>query len=168
MEETVDKLGPFIGILLELALIGLGIMLIRKHTKSKQKAAEALSWPKVLGRVMRSEILRSESRDEDGTSYSYAPAIEYEYQVGEQNYSSEQVAFGGFTSTGSRKPAEKVVYKYPLNDAVSVYYNPANPYEAVLEQKVGSGAKGALIGGIILIAVSILMGLPILLAWLGS
>ena len=167
MEETVGKFGPFIGILLELALIGLGIMLIRKHTKSKQKAAEALNWPTVLGIVTRSEIERRESSDEDGTSYSYTPNIEYEYQVGGQNYSSKQVAFGGFSGTGSQKPAEKVVYKYPLNDSVSVYYNPANPHEAVLEQKLGSGAKGALIGGIILIVVSLLMGLPILIAWLG-
>ncbi len=167
MEDTFSKFGPFIGILLELVLIGLGIMLIRKHTKSKQKAAEALNWPTVLGRVTRSEIERSESTDEDGTSYSYTPKIEYVYQVLGQDYNSKQVAFGGFSSTGSKKPAEKVVYKYPLNDSVTVFYNPANPHEAVLEQTVGSGAKGSLIGGIILIVVSLLMVLTLLLGWLG-
>ena len=167
MEDTFTKFGPFIGILLELALIALGLMLIRKHTKSKRKAAEALNWPKALGRVTHSEILRSESSDEDGTSFSYTPHIEYEYQVSGQNYCSKQVAFGGFSGTGSQKPAEKVVYKYPLNDSVSVYYNPTNPHEAVLEQNVGSGARGALIGGIILIAVSLLTVLPLLLGWFG-
>ncbi|HSN93750.1 MAG TPA: DUF3592 domain-containing protein [Anaerolineaceae bacterium] len=167
MEESFSKFGPFIGILLELALLALGILLIRKHTKSKRKATEALNWPKALGRVTHSEILRSESSDEDGTSYSYTPHIEYEYQVSGQNYCNKQVVFGGFSGTSSKKPAEKVVYKYPLNDSVSVYYNPANPNEAVLEQNVGSGAKGALIGGIILIVVSLLMVLPLLLAWFG-
>lgn len=167
MEDTFSKLGPLVSVVLELALIFLGVMLIRKHTKSKQKAAEAQKWPTVSGRVVRSEILKSESSDEDGTSYSYTPNIEYEYQVSGQNYSSKQVAFGGFSGTGSQKPAEKMVYKYPLNDSVSVYYNPANPHEAVLEQAVGSGAKGALIGGIVLIAVSLLIGLPVLIALLG-
>lgn len=167
MEEVFDKFGPFIGILLELVFIGLGIMLIRKHTKSKQKAAECLNWPTASGRITRSVVERSESSDEDGTSYSYTPKIEYVYNISGQDYTSKQVVFGGFSSTGSSKKPQLVVNKYPLNGSVNVYYNPANPHEAVLEQAIGSGAKGALIGGIVLIAVSVLMGLPILLAWLG-
>ncbi len=167
MEDTFSKFGPFIGILLELVLIGLGIMLIRKHSKSKQKAAEALNWPTVLGRVTRSEIERSESTDEDGTSYSYTPKIEYVYHVLGQDYTNNKVAFGGFSGSSSPKSSELVVHKYPLNDSVTVFYNSANPHEAVLEQTVGSGAKGALIGGIVLIVVSLLMALPLLLAWLG-
>jgi hypothetical protein len=166
MEDTLSKLGPFFGILLELVLIAIGVLLIRKNAKSKQKASEAQSWPTVLGRITRSEVERSESTDEDGTSYSYTPRIEYTYDVLGQNYTSKQVVFGGFSGMGSLKKPRMVASKYPLNDSVTVYYNPANPHEAVLEQVIGSGAKGALIGGIILIAVSILMSLPILLAWL--
>lgn len=168
MEETLGKLGPFFGILLELALIAIGVLLIRKNAKSKKKASEALAWPTVLGRITRSEVERSESTDEDGTSYSYTPRIEYAYTVMGQNYTSKQVVFGGFSGMGSPKKPQLVASKYPLNDSVTVFYNPANPHEAVLEQAVGSGAKGALIGGIILIAVSILMGLPVLIALFGK
>lgn len=166
MEDIFVKFGPFISILLDLALIVLGILLIRKHAKNRLKAAECLGWPTVLGRVTRSEVERSESSDEDGTSYSYKPCIEYAYHVLGQDYISNQVVFGGYSGTGSLKKPQLVASTYPLNDSITVFYNPTNPHEAVLEQSMGSGAKGALIGGIILIVVSILMALPLLIAWL--
>ena len=166
MEETVGKFGYLFGIILSLALIALGILLIRKNAKSKQKANECMGWPTVLGRVTRSEVVKSESSNEDGTTYSYTPHIEYVYHVLGQNYTSTQVVFGGFISTGSPKASQLVVNKYPLNDSLRVFYNPANPREAILEQTVGSGAKGALIGGIILVIVGVLIAVPLLIAWL--
>ena len=166
MEETVGKFGYLFGIILSLVLIALGILLIRKNAKSKQKANECMGWPTVLGRVTRSEVVKSESSNEDGTTYSYTPHIEYVYHVLGQNYTSTQVVFGGFIGTGSSKASQLVVNKYPLNDSLRVFYNPANPREAILEQMVGSGAKGALIGGIILVIVGVLMAVPLLIAWL--
>lgn len=134
---------------------------------NKEKASACMGWPTVLGRVTGSEVVKSESTDEDGTSFSYTPRIEYAYHVLGQDYTSNKVAFGGFSGSSSPKSSHLVANKYPLNDSVTVFYNPANPHESVLDQTVGSGAKGALIGGIILIVVSLLMALPLLLGWLG-
>ena len=103
MEETVGKFGYLIGVLLVLVLIVLGILLIRKNAKSKQKANECMGWPTILGRVTRSEVVKSESSNEDGTTYSYTPRIEYVYHVLGQNHTSTQIVFGGFIGTGNPK-----------------------------------------------------------------
>jgi hypothetical protein len=165
--ENPGKFGFLIAILFELALIGLGILLIRKNSKDKKKAAESLAWPTILGRVTCSQVEVSESSDEDGTSYTYTPHIEYAYILNGQTYTSNQVAFGGVTGTGNTKKSQLVVNQYPLNAVVKVFFNPANPNEAVLEQVTGSGAKGALIGGIVLVVIGVLMALPMLIILLG-
>ena len=166
MAEIFEKYGLLIGVLLELALIVLGILLIRKYAINKRKASECMGWPTVLGRVTSSEVVKRESTDEDGTSTSFIPRIEYAYHVLGQDYTSRQVTFGDFSGSSSPKSSELVMDKYPLNDSVTVFYNPANPHEAVLDQTVGSGARGALIGGIILVVIGVLMAVPLLLTWL--
>jgi hypothetical protein len=165
--ENPGKFGYLIAILFELALIGLGFILIRKHAKDKKKAAESLGWPTILGRVTCSQVEVSKSSDEDGTSYTYIPHIEYAYLLNGLTYTGKQVAFGGFTGTGNTKNSQLVVNQYPLNAVVNVFFNPVNPNEAVLEQTAGSGAKGALIGGILLVVIGVLMALPMLIALLG-
>jgi hypothetical protein len=157
--ENPGKFGYLIAILFELALIGLGILLIRKNSKDKKKAAESLAWPTILGRVTCSQVEVSESSDEDGTSYTYTPHIEYAYILNGLTYTSKQVSFGGVAGTGNTKKSQLVVNQYPLNAVVNVFFNPANPNDAVLEQVAGSGSKGILIGGIVLVVVGVLMAL---------
>jgi|GEM_PF-2270384 len=52
MEETVGKFGYLFGIILSLALIALGILLIRKNAKSKSMVgmpkAPGVGWAKVI------------------------------------------------------------------------------------------------------------------------
>jgi hypothetical protein len=98
----------------------------------------------------------------------HPPHIEYAYLLNGLTYTSKQMAFGGFTGTGSTKISQLVVNKHPLNAVVNVFFNPANPNEAVLEQTTGSGAKGAMIGGILLVVIGVLMALPMLIALLGK
>jgi hypothetical protein len=67
-------------------------------------------------------------------------------------YHASRVAFGA-DSFGHRQ-AKAVVAKYPAGSAVTVYYNPEKPGEAVLEQS----AKGTLVF-MIVGAMFALMGL---------
>jgi hypothetical protein len=61
------------------------------------------------------------------------PAINYSYKVNSKTYQSNVIAAGGYDVGGSGAP--KVVAKYPAGSQVTVYYNPQNPQEAVLEKK---------------------------------
>lgn len=167
MEELIEQVGPFVGILLVLFIFSIGISLIRKYNNSKKKAKASGNWPSVAGLVTLSQVERSVSSDEDGASYSYAPHIEYTYNVNGKNYLSKQVTFGGLSTTGTSQKSQLTIAKFPVNAPVRVFYNPNNPHEAVLETAAGSGAKGALFGGFLLVIVALAMAVVLLMELMG-
>jgi hypothetical protein len=67
--------------------------------------------------------------------------VSYEYQVLGQSYTGAKVAFGVAKSYRFRSQAENALAYYPLDSQVTVYYDPSNPAEAVLERKVGDTSK---------------------------
>ncbi len=83
-------------------------------------------------------------------------------------YTGDKIAFGGDVG-GSRKKANEMIAQYPVGKNVSVYYDPNNPEDVVLERRMGS--KGLLIIGVVftLIAVCTLcVGLIALVASFAS
>lgn len=101
----------------------------------------AASWPTVYGTVIDSHV-----------SYGVQGQgswIRYEYEVLAQRYQSSRVAFGGgrvrtfFSSKRTR---------FPEGRSVTVYYNPDDPQDAVLE--VGFHL-GALLQGLLGIALMV-------------
>ena len=85
-----------------------------------------------------------------GSKYTtYEVNIRYTYAVLGQNYESGQLSFGSEgTGHDTRKRAEKVIARYPAGSQVTIYYDPNNPQQAVLERKYDStGAIIAMIFG---------------------
>ena len=72
----------------------------------------------------------------------------YAYQVGGRDYRSTRLYAGRPVLSGSPKIAEAIIAKYPPGASVSVFYNPANPAEAMLEPLNFENAKVALIAAI--------------------
>ena len=167
MDEFVGQLGPFVGALIVLFIFVLGVLLIKAYGKNKNKAKDSTSWPSAPGVVTLSQVVRSVSEDEDGKSYSYEPQINYAYTINNKNYVSNQVVFGGMGSHGTVNKAQLAADKYPLNARVRVFYNPNNANEAVLETVAGSGAKGTLFGGILLLVVGLVMAVLLVMELLG-
>jgi hypothetical protein len=94
----------------------------------RRKVAQAAGWPSTLGTVTFSTI--EMRRGSKGGSTAY-PVVRYSYQVNGQPYQSTKVMPGpDVGGTG----AHKVVQRYPAGAQVMVYYNPANPSEALLER----------------------------------
>jgi hypothetical protein len=144
--------------------LGGGIALILYSQNSKKKAGASLQWPSAPGSITISQVRESVSTDEDGgTSISYYPHVEYTYTVDGQTYTSKQVAFGGVKGFNDTARAQTDLAKYPVGARVQVYYNPQKPGEAVLERVAGSGAKTAMIMGIILLVLSVLIACPMLI-----
>jgi hypothetical protein len=71
---------------------------------------------------------------EGGDSTSYYAVVLYEYVVNGQRYQSNRIRFGLEVGSGWTGMAQKVVDKYPAGSVVQVYYNPADPTDAVLER----------------------------------
>lgn len=92
-------------------------------------ARKAASWPSTIGTVVMSDL---EARHGSKGHYVNYPVVVYQYRVGGASYESRKVSPGmewGGTGAG------KVVERYPAGSQVTVYYNPDNPAEALLERK---------------------------------
>jgi hypothetical protein len=138
-----------------------GAGLIFYALRSRKKAEASQGWPGTSGQISRSEVKRSASSDDDGnTSYSYSPVVEYTYQVGGQAFSSRRMVFGAVKGYSSPAKAEKELARHPAGATVTVYYNPENPAEAVLERTAG-GFNAMLIGGIICLVIGLCGACPL-------
>ena len=97
-------------------------------------------------------------------STTYVLDIKYVYKVLEQSYENNQFSFGSEgTGYDTQKKAEGILAKYPVGSQVTIYYEPNNPQQAVLERKYDStGAILAVIVGVLGIGMVIYSFLQLL------
>ena len=132
---------------------GVGIFMLVKYFQDKKKSEESQAWSATSGQITESYVRESQSRDSEGyTSTSYYSEVRYLYQVMGVEYNGDKVAFGGSVG-GSRKKASERIAQYPVGKTVTVYYDPNNHEDAVLERRIGS--KGMLIIGIIFTLIGV-------------
>lgn len=96
------------------------------ETQNKEKAV--MQWPSVTGTVVKSEI-RIHRTSEDHTEF---PDITYTYEVMGKAYRCKQILPGG--EIGGMD-IQSTLNRYPLNAQITVYYDPHNPKDAVLERE---------------------------------
>ncbi|BAJ64998.1 DUF3592 domain-containing protein [Anaerolinea thermophila] len=141
----------FVGLTLIFAAVG-GFALWT-YFKDRQKAEASKQWMAVNGRVVESRVEVREGYDEDqGTTRSYAPHVEYEYEVNGTVYRSTKLQAGTRVFVSSRGRAEAEVARYAPGTPVTVYCDPANPAEAVLQP--GKSSKAGLVIGIVFLVIS--------------
>lgn len=90
-------------------------------------------WLPVDGTIITSRV---DSRGTDSvngadTEITRTPFVEYDYQVNGQSFRGDRIMIGG---ANSESELELVLGQYPLGANVIVYYDPANPQQAVLER----------------------------------
>ncbi len=117
-----------------------------------QNARVSASWPTTSGQIAYSEVRID--RDEDGTTYH--ADVTFDYVVDDRRYSADTVNFGEYGSS-NRRHAEEIVAQYSVGQAVTVYYNPAEPETAVLEPGVTWSSYLVLGIGLIFACVSFIM-----------
>ncbi len=156
-----SNLGMMVGSLaaggFALVLGAIGVVLIVLYLRNKSKAAASQTWPSVGGRVISTDIAILSDDDEDSLRISYIPKINYEYEVGGLNYQAQRFSFGSEPSFPSRGKAETFLAPYQSGSQVSVFYNPNNPEETVLVQKMRSMTAGLIVGIILLVAMVCLL-----------
>ena len=168
MNILVSILGfACLGILL-LAFGGGGIYLIYLSRKNSAQAQGSQHWLSTVATITRSEVGQSSSSDHDGPRTNYHPVVEYTYPVGGQVYAGKRIAFGPVKASARSASAQAALAKYPLGGTVTVYYDPNNPAEAVLE-KQAIGTTTMLVLGIVFLVVTVCLALPgIIFAVLGT
>ncbi len=156
-----SNLGMMIGSLaaggFALILGAIGVVLIVLYLRNKSKAAASQNWPSVGGRVISTDIAIQSDDDEDSSRLSYLPRINYEYEVAGLNYQAHRFSFGSEPSFPSRGKAETFLAPYQSGNQVRVFYNPDNPEETVLVQKMRSMTAGLIVGIVLLVAMVCLL-----------
>jgi hypothetical protein len=107
----------------------------------------ALGYATVEGEVRECEV--REHADDEGTTYR--AAIEYTYRVGDQGYMARRIRYLAFWDHGS---ATRFAADHPPGSQVTVYYDPADPADAVLAP--GPGGE-ELLGLLILVPFNAVM-----------
>lgn len=105
-----------------IAFIIFGISFFKKSIASE-------NWYQAEGIIVSSNV-RTNYEENHGKTYS--ADIEYQYNVGDVSYNSEEVSLGDYSSS-NKNHFQKIVDKYYIGKVVIVYYNPEKPSEAVLE-----------------------------------
>jgi hypothetical protein len=116
-----------------------GVVLYQRVYRPAQQAKQAAqAWPAVMGAVVSSEVSTEASWDSTSNSEAMRirPAVVYAYEVNGRRYTNNQLrASDSFYSAGMLPgSAQAVVSRYPAGAPVTVYYNPLNPQESVLER----------------------------------
>lgn len=153
--DTGVVIGIGVGGSVVLLFFIIGIFLVVKHFRDKKKAEESMSWASATGHIIASNVRSEISTDSDGNqSTSYYPEVRYSYEYMGITYEGDRIAFGGKVG-GSRKKASEMIQAYPLGKNLTVYCDPNNPEDAVLERRLGS--KVPLIVGIVLILIALIV-----------
>jgi hypothetical protein len=136
-----------------LIAFALGAVLLWQGWRRQQKVKASMGWPYVPGRVIaasvRKVVERVDAQARDITNY--VPLVQYEYQVGNQIYQGNRLAFQEQSFT-SQKKAFNLVAAYQPGLAVWVFHDPANPQNAVLERRAHGNNLLFVVGGILVLA----------------
>jgi hypothetical protein len=138
-------------------LAPLGLLLGVAVYKTLQVRA-AREWPSAAGKVVvsKTELRKVKVIDSDRAEghrfeeRNFADIV-YEYSVAGRKLRNNRVSIG--EDRGNFEVAETIA-KYPVGAAVTVYYNPLHPDQAVLERDLPKGMWGCLgIGTAIVLAI---------------
>ena len=113
-------------------VMGASLLVYGWNLNRQRKVAPG--WPSVKGKVTSSQVDRtSVSTGRIGFSpVVFVPVIQYSYQVNDLAYQRDNLASGKADAYNS-VTAQNVVDRYRPGKVVTVYYNPSNPGEALVD-----------------------------------
>jgi hypothetical protein len=125
---------PFLIVLGSGAFI-LGLAYIIWISVTKRRSQGIPNWPQVTGTVIGATVHAFEYETPQGIKQTYTPLVRYSYVVGGQAYAASRRDMVPYerASYSEFEKAEAVIAEYPKASEVSVYYNPANPKQSLLE-----------------------------------
>lgn len=136
------------------ALIAMVIVMLLATIQNTPVSA-ARGWIHSQGLIVQS-FVSSEPDQENPASQKiwYVPNVSYTYFAQGVQYVARRIQFGALPRKGARDGAEKQLAQYPVGAAVTVYYNPQTPQDAVLE-RTSPQARRFMWVGVSLLAASI-------------
>lgn len=120
--------------------VGAGFLLL-SVVPTLYEGARMASWPETPGTLLQARLVTSHS----SKSTTYQAESEYRYTVGGHDYRGSRVAIGsGADNVGDFQQSlgNRLENAYRIGQTVSVWYDPENPNNAVLNRDVRWGMLG--------------------------
>ena len=137
-------------------LIAIGAIVLGYGVKKVMVAAASKGWTPVPGvieeSVVEEKMFKPDMpRQADNKSTSFHANIRYRFSANNKSFTGTRVSFGDHDAN-YRSYADDLVQRYPKDGEVTVYYNPANPEQSVLEPGVQPQTWVIIIVGVVLLA----------------
>ena len=130
--------------------IGLSIIFFAQGGMILYKAFNSAKWPAAAGTIVSSNV----SHHLGGKSAPYSsPDITYRYKVGPTIYFNDNIAYAPLNSSNESK-VRQITDRYPVGQVVTVYYDPSNPRDSVLEPGVAADSWTKVLAGILFLIIS--------------
>jgi hypothetical protein len=115
---------PLLSLLIGGVIFGIGILF-----SDIPRMIVSPGWPTTDGTIISNRIMGQKIKQYNGTFYTnFDVYIRYQYSVNGNSYSSMSV-----NAIDSPFYPASIAGRYPVGKAVVVYYNPKDPWDAVLE-----------------------------------
>ena len=124
--------------------------------RGRRLASASARWPTVSGTVTTSDVIEETLEDDSNTNkaiirtiHRYQVDLRYAYQVGKRDFVGTAANWGWAAVYGLRELAETAAGQYRQGQPVTVYYDPEQPGNAVLEPDSRKGSMAPLVFGAI-------------------
>jgi hypothetical protein len=145
-----------------LFLLFLGVVGMAGIQVAKRRIGQTAQWPSVKGTVVTSEVVTGTVKNGRTLIVSPHANTVYTFAVDGKSYRGEGRRVVPMLHFDTEGTPEEVVAKYPKGKAVTVYFDPNNPADALLTPVPGKDAQ-ELIGALTLIA-PVVAGVGLLIA----
>jgi len=156
---------PLFAFLLPAAAFAAAIGALMSFVRMRRLASASFGWPTVAGTIKSSTVIEElieDRRNDDNKQIKKIPRyqvdLRYAYRVGRRDFVGLNPNWGWTGIYGLRELAEKAASQYQPGQAVTVYYDPQRPANAVLDPGGRAGSFAPLVFG----AISAVVGATLL------
>lgn len=136
---------PFVAILA-------AVLSLVSFVRTRRLASASARWPTVSGTVTTSDVIEEILEDKSNNDkaiirkiHRFQVDLRYAYQVGKRDFVGTAGNWGWTAIYGLRELAEKAASQYRQGQPVTVYYDPEQPGNAVLEPDDRKGSLAPLV-----------------------
>ncbi|MBI4673936.1 MAG: DUF3592 domain-containing protein [Chloroflexi bacterium] len=165
--------GALITCVTTLPFLAIALFFAYLWRRNNQQARASQQWASTRGTIGASSVqMRRSHSSEGGTTTSYYPELLYEYNVAGKQYIGQRITFGSQVGYGDAGRAQAIVDRYVLrtefgSNQIRVYYNPANPSDAVLERSAGTSSTIFFWVAIFILLILCITVVPVVLLLVG-
>lgn len=117
-------------------------------------------YPSVKGEIVETTVSYNQIQSSELRSVSVSPHAVYKFVVDGKEYVGKKIniyksfSYSNLDPDAATETADKFLEKYPIGSKVTVYYNPENPEDAIIEAGFDLVGIGVTLAGLLLMIVA--------------